>query len=369
MIRRKRRNAMTRLRIAVVPLETNNPYQELLYSGMRAQGAEVCYLGTITRSATLNQLLMPAELLARRLAGTRLVHLHWTYGFGTRWSHRFPILRRIMQGWFLFFLWTTRALDMRFVWTAHNVLPMYPVFADDRYVRGRIIAASDLVIAHSRATLDRLAELGMPPRKAAVIPHGQYVPSASPEALRVPGSTPGPRQVLFFGRVESYKGIDDLIAAFEALPGTVNAHLTVAGECPDEELSTALSALVRRLPERVSIRLERVPDKRVTALLESADIVVLPYRQSTTSGSAVLALSHGRPLVIPNLPGLAELPDDAAFRYDGTVAGLAHELTEALHADEMTLANMSSAAYKYCAALSWPEIADRTFNEMAKLFR
>lgn len=360
---------ITPLRIGVVPREGNNPYQELLYGEMRRRGAEITYLGVLTPSRTVNQLLMPAELVMRRLAGVRLIHFHWSYGFKTIFSQKFPVLRRIMQAWFLFWLWTARAIGMRFVWTAHNVLPVYPVFADDRYVRRRLVAASDLVIAHSQGTLDRLGELGMRPRNSVVIPHGQYVPAIQPDSLRVPGSSQGPRRLLFFGRVEEYKGIDNLIAAFEALSTSVSARLTVAGECNDRALSTALGALARKFPERVNVCLKRVPEDQVTAVLEDADVMVLPYRQITTSGSAMLALSHGRPLVIPDLPGLAELPDDAVFRYDGTVEGLAIQLSEAVHADGATLAYMSAAAYKYCAPRGWPEIGDRTFDEMVKLLR
>ena len=93
--------------------------------------------------------------------------------------------------------------------------------------------------------------------------------------------------------------------------------------------------------------------------------MVLPYRQITTSGSGVLALCHGRPLVVPDLPGLAELPDDAVIRYDGTEAGLAAALAGIVTADASVLAKMSSAADAYCAATTWSEIAEKTLTEMA----
>ena len=63
---------------------------------------------------------------------------------------------------------------MRLVWTAHNVLPLAPVFADDLRARRRLVAACDLVIAHSKATLDQLADQGIVPRRSAIIPHGPF---------------------------------------------------------------------------------------------------------------------------------------------------------------------------------------------------
>jgi glycosyltransferase involved in cell wall biosynthesis len=80
----------------------------------------------------------------------------------------------------------------------------------------------------------------------------------------------------------------------------------------------------------------------------------------------VLALCHGRPLVVPDLPGLAELPDDAVIRYDGTEAGLAAALAGVVTADASVLAKMSSAADAYCAATTWSEIAEKTLSEMTK---
>jgi glycosyltransferase involved in cell wall biosynthesis len=121
-----------------------------------------------------------------------------------------------------------------------------------------------------------------------------------------------------------------------------------------------LAELAGRSPGRVELCLERLPDEVLTQLLAEADVAVLPFRRSTTSGSALLALGHGRPIVVPDLPGLAELPAEAVFRYDGTVAGLTRALTEAIAADSATLDRMSAAADAYCAAMSWGEIAEQT---------
>jgi glycosyltransferase involved in cell wall biosynthesis len=92
--------------------------------------------------------------------------------------------------------------------------------------------------------------------------------------------------------------------------------------------------------------------------------MVLPYRQSSTSGSALLALSYGRPLIVPDLPGLAALPDGAVVRYDRTVDGLTDALAGLIRADDGVLANMSDAGYAYCTSLTWESIARRTFDEM-----
>jgi glycosyltransferase involved in cell wall biosynthesis len=169
----------------------------------------------------------------------------------------------------------------------------------------------------------------------------------------------GPREFLFFGKVAEYKGVEDLLAAFASLPPGTSARLTVAGQCDDPLLRDRLAATLAAAPN-VRLRLEHVPDGEVAGLLAGADVVVLPFRRVTTSGSAELALAHGRPLIAPDLPGLAGLPDDAVLRYDGSVPRLTEALADLASADRSRLAAMSAAASDYAAQSSWYEIAGTT---------
>jgi glycosyltransferase involved in cell wall biosynthesis len=351
------------VKILVLPKDDFNPYQSLLYNEMHSLGARIAYGARLTPSHTLNQLLLPIETVGRRMTGTRLAHIHWTFVFGIYGESRYPFLRRVAQGWFYLWLWVLRMAGMRLVWTAHNVLPLTSCFADDLAARRRLVAAADLVIAHSRATLTELGGLGIVPRNSVVIPHGPY--RVAREQLRIPASTPGPRRFLFLGAVEEYKGVDNLLTAFAGLPPNLDVQLTVAGRCGDPSLKALLYELAGRSPRPVEFRLEHIPDEEVPKLLESADAIVLPYRRSSTSGSALLALSHGRPLVLPDLPGLAELPDDAIIRYDTTTQGLTNALTDLARADSAVLAKMSGAGYAYCESISWESIAQKTFDAMS----
>jgi glycosyltransferase involved in cell wall biosynthesis len=352
------------VRILVLPREDTNPYQELLYAELRRRGARITYLKELTRSHTLNLLLLPLETVVRRLGGARVVHLHWVYGFGLYGSDRSAAVRRVAELWFAAWLGVVRLLNMRLVWTAHNVLPLGPVFADDLRARRRLVAACDLVIVHSKSALEQLAAHGMVPRRSAVIPHGPFTQAVTPDLVRAPGDGDQPRQLLFIGKIRPYKGVDVLLEAFAALPPELDAYLTVAGECGDQSLAAQLTRLADRSPGRVALRLEWVSDQEASRLLELADAVVLPYRHITTSGSAVLAFGQGRPLVVPDLPALADLPDDAVVRYDGTAEGLTVALTDIIGADAAVLAKMSAAAFQHGAAVNWSEIAERTLTEI-----
>jgi glycosyltransferase involved in cell wall biosynthesis len=355
------------MKILVLPHEDANPYQRLLYDELSRLGVRIRYAGAVTPSHTANLLLLPLELATARARGWRIMHLHWVFNFSVPGSARFPALRRLNQAWFALCLRTIRLLDMRLVWTVHNVLPHRPVFANDVTARRALVAASDLVIAHSQQALDELAGLGARPRRSAVIPHGPITTGRPSAALRLPGSGPGPRQFLHFGTVQEYKGAEELLAAFAALPPDVAAHLTVAGQCASGRLRAVLAQRARLAPGRVTLQLERVPEAELASLLAQADVVVLPFRRVTTSGSAHLALSHGRPLVVPGLPALADLPEGAVVRYDGTVAGLTTVLADLALADSARLAALSAAARAHAARITWKDIAEATLSELSTI--
>jgi glycosyltransferase involved in cell wall biosynthesis len=351
------------MRLLVLPRDTN-PYQELLYGEMQRLGVRVTYIGDPTPSRTLNLLLLPAEVAVRRIAGARLIHLHWVFVFTLPGARRFPVMQRAAYVWFLVWLRICRMLGMHLIWTAHNVLPHAPVFADDVSARRALVAASDLVLAHSQSTLAELAALGAVARRSAVIEHGPIAPIRPVASLGTPGAGGGPRQFLFFGRVQEYKGVDDLIAAFVDMPDDIAAHLTVAGQCDDPGLRSRLNALACRGGPRVVLRLEHIPDDEVAQLLAAADVVVLPFRRITTSGSAMLALSYGRPLIVPDLPGLVDLPDQAVLRYEGGIPALIAAVARLACVDGDTLAAMSAAACGYASRITWQEIAEKTKAEM-----
>ena len=66
-------------------------------------------------------------------------------------------------------------------------------------------------------------------------------------SLRTPGDGHGSRQLLFFGKIRPYKGVDTLLAAFAAMPRDLDVHLTVAGECGDGQLRAELAEFAEKV--------------------------------------------------------------------------------------------------------------------------
>jgi len=347
------------MKVLVLP-RAPSPYQNELYAAMRRQGTRVSYLGVLTSSRTLNLLLLPFETLVRAATGWRIVHVHWLFGFALPGSERFPLLRRLSQAWFMFWLAITQSARVRIVWTAHNVLPHERVFHDDLAARRALVRASRLVIAHSTATLGALDSLGLRPCATLVVPHGPIAMGIR-GASRQPGSTPGQRRLLFFGQVREYKGVEELVAAATQVPATTQFTLLVAGECGDAALRQRLERLAALAPNRVILDLRYMSDTHLAHLVDDADIVALPFRRVTTSGSAWLALNRGRPLILPRLPAFDEFPDDAVWRYDGTIGGLTAAITAMAEASPERLATMSDVGRAHLFP-SWDAIARRTLS-------
>lgn len=342
-----------------------NPYQESLYRELGRLGVRVRYAGERTRSHTVSLLLLPLDLVAFRLRGWRILHLHWVFGFSFPWARRTG--RWAAQLWFGLILVTCRAIGMRIVWTAHNALPHEQVFADDLRARRWLVRASSLVIAHDTLALEQLSRLELSPRRAEVIAPGPFSPLVGQGASPRAGGGEPPWTLLFFGNVLPYKGVEDLLAAVADLAPTVRLRVVVAGACPDSNLRQRLYELAAASADRVELRLGHVPDTEVAPLLASCDAVVLPYRSVTTSSSALLALEHARPVLVPDLPTFRDLTGEGVRRYSRTADGLRQALIEFASLPPSALVRASEAARALAPAQTWAASAQATYGALLTL--
>jgi glycosyltransferase involved in cell wall biosynthesis len=339
-----------------------NPYQRLLYGECERNGLQVRYVGKLAPLHTPSMIALPFELLLWRLVGYRILHVHWVFGFRLPLANRLPAIGRLGRAWFGAMLALAHRLGMTVVWTAHNTLPHEQVFDDDVAARRELLRSSDLVIAHSEAALADLERVVARPRRATVIPPGPFNLNPRAADVRPAGAgRAGPLSLLFFGKVIAYKGVEELLEAVAQLPpGTVK--LRVVGECNDPGLRRSLQRLAGA---GVELRLDRrVSDEEATDLMGWADAVALPFRRVTTSASALFAMEHGRPLVLPDLPAFSELPDEAVRRYDGSARGLIAALEDVAAWGPERLAAAGAAAREYTQRFTWAGAADSTMTAL-----
>lgn len=185
-------------------------------------------------------------------------------------------------------------------------------------------------IVHSKADWE-LFESGYGPvdARVALVPHGPYdqyrglaeptdpVTAAAVAKVRTAPKSGDVVNLLFFGLIRPYKGLEDLLRVFNALPRDEVEHLwlTVVGET--WEGCTEPARLIADSPhaDRITFLNEYVPDEVVGAAFAHADVAVLPYRRSSSSGILHVAMSWGLPIVVTSVGGLPE----AANGYAGAV--------------------------------------------------
>ena len=144
-----------------------------------------------------------------------------------------------------------------------------------------------------------------------VIPHGNYDPviagepdqSAARAELGIP---PAAKVLTTFGLLRGYKGVTELLDAFAELDDP-DAVLIVAGRAPDGRLARDLEAIT---DPRVIVFPRFLDDAELVRCIRAADWVVLPYRQVLNSGSALMALTLGRAVLLPSTPSFTGLRDD-----------------------------------------------------------
>lgn len=360
------------MKILVFPQVRANPYQELLYSQMMKEGDVVKYLPQTLSSATLTLVTFAPRLLFWKFRGYQILHLHWPSALALKTGPwRIEPFATFAYWGYLFCLHSAKILGYKIVWTAHNVLPHKKAFPNDIKARQALIRLSDLVIVHTITTLEDLKKImGMAPLKFVVIPHGNYVGAYPNTMTRAEARKKLKIESKIFvyayiGAIENYKGIDTLLREYKQLKN--ESLLIVAGACSpyDTELRKKMAAATESL--NVRWYQGRVPENDFQLYFAASDVVVLPFKSVTTSGSTLLALSFGKTVIVPSIGDLANLPNAIAYKYKPNEEdGLLHRMEEA-YARPDELQEKNKQVKNYVEKLSWPAIARETHAALQDL--
>ena len=202
------------------------------------------------------------------------------------------------------------------------------------------VLSFDRYIVHSAKTVTRLIELGIRPDCIVHLPHppleldAPFLGHPAPEVNQ-------PRDILFFGAIKPYKGVDVLIEAGIAMAAKRrDFRITIAGR-PYQSLETLRARIVRAGADDVfRFDLEFVSDPKLAQYLAAASIVVFPYREIDGSGALSHAIRFGKPIVASRVGGFAEppfkdymelVPPDDADALATTLAGLLDEPARLQH--------------------------------------
>jgi glycosyltransferase involved in cell wall biosynthesis len=192
-----------------------------------------------------------------------------------------------------------------------NVVPHEPRFFDTPLTK-YFLGGSDGSVTLCEAVSKDLLRL-KPDSRFTVIQHPLYSHFGAKldrlEAERRLGIRHGKKNILFFGLIREYKGLDILLEAFKLLPED-DYQLIIAGE-PYGSFDK-YQKIIDTIPQndRICMSLRYIKDSEVTDYFSAADIAVLPYRSATQSGISSVAYHFEIPMIVTDVGGLKETIGD-----------------------------------------------------------
>jgi beta-1,4-mannosyltransferase len=193
---------------------------------------------------------------------------------------------------------------VRQVWTVHNLTP----HEDGGGLRARALRAWERSCT-DKVFLSQAAAAEVPTVDATVIKHGDYQGIREAHHEREVPATLG--QLLLFGLLRPYKGIETLVNAVE---GQTNMELRILGRPEPTSYAESLSRHASTAGN-VDLAFGRVEDADLVEAISGAEIVVLPYQKIYNSGAALMALTLGRPIIVTDSGTMRELRDEVGCEW------------------------------------------------------
>ena len=191
-----------------------------------------------------------------------------------------------------------------------NVIPHEQHFFDAPLTRYFLKGSTGSITLCEAVSKDLLAL--KPGAEYTVIQHplyshfGEKMERSKAEELL--GLESGRKNILFFGLIRTYKGLDILLEAFGMLPE--GYQLIIAGE-PYGSYEK-YQQIIDRLPNKDKIYsdLKYIKDSEVSKYFSAADLAVLPYRSATQSGISSVSYHFEVPMIVTDVGGLKETIGD-----------------------------------------------------------
>lgn len=243
-----------------------------------------------------------------------VILLHWAERvFGE--SRRGP--EAIAKMWRLVRALKRRPARMRVAWLVHNLRPhdARPMqrLAWPFYMRGLagqidgVLTLSPATVAQVHEALPALAGKPVLGLHHPLYPDAVLSPEARAAARAGRGLQPGQYVLGYCGVLRPYKGLEDLIVVFRALPGQ-DLRLLIAGRPFRGDYAATLQRQIGGDP-RILTWFANLSAEEFRTALGICDLIVAPLRDYLHSGSILHALSADRPVLTPKTPFATELCD------------------------------------------------------------
>lgn len=141
--------------------------------------------------------------------------------------------------------------------------------------------------------------------KISLIKLGAHVPTVKKEE---PPELKGEKGfILFFGRLDKYKGIINLLKAYELEKENINRKIIIAG---NGTLTKEEKRIIDKYPKSILLVKRYISDGEMIWLFKNASCTVLPYIEASQSGVLSMSLYFGKPVIVSNVEGLTEFVEE-----------------------------------------------------------
>jgi glycosyltransferase involved in cell wall biosynthesis len=263
----------------------------------------------------------------------------------------------------VFFVYLLRPfLKYKVLYTPHDnpFEPKEETFPFMNFLEKIFVKKADLIIVHSNYVKNSLTEYCK--KEMEVIYLGLY-----PKFFEIKEKDYFKENLclLFWGRIEEYKGIDILIDAYEILKNKgYKIDLIIAGKgFLKEELKEKIKTL------GIELKNYWLKNEEIEELLNKADILVAPYKKATQSGIAIFSLLYQIPIVATSVGAFPEYIDD---NFNGLLVppndfqSLAEKI-EILHKDRNFLKQLSLNAKEKAKEFEYKHLVKKLIKIYEKL--
>lgn len=264
----------------------------------------------------------------------------------------------VLIPWWTFFLgpmstclaWLFRRQGIEVVFFCHNVMD-HEQASWKRWMTRLALRRGTRFVVHTQTEARQLKKFVA---KSSILIHPHPIYDQFPEAEPLLARR-AKIELLFYGFVRPYKGLDILIEAMRELKD-VDTFLTVAGEFWGDEEEHRKNIEDSSLADRIEIISRYVSDKETAELFGRADVVVLPYRSATGSGVIPIAYNYRKPVVATRVGGLPDVVIDGKTGWlsDVDPASLAKTIR---NIDPAKLPSMKRNIDRVAERLSWDSLA------------
>lgn len=305
---------------------------------------------------------IPGDMTSDQGSKGHLKRLRWT-------QFQLPQIYRKLNGNLLFSpvpeapLWA----GCRSVVMVHDLIPLRfpkrfsPLTNYARFYVPQVLKQAEQIICNSIATAQDIIHFYQIP-ESKIIPIPLAYDAANFRFLDLPTRN----YFLYLGRLDPYKNVQRVIAAFATLPNRKDYELWIAGP-QDDRFSPALMAQIEALELTHQVKfLDYVSYTDLPKVINQAIALVFPSLCEGFGFPALEAMACGTPVITSNLSSLPEVVGDAALLVDPYQVDAIADAMQTIATDSELWAQLRTASLTRASQFSWAKTGQATAAVLQK---